>query len=206
MKYLLMVAAALAASGCSTVIRGTKETARFESTPPGATVTATRITDNDDNPVACIAPCKLQLSRKRDFYVTFELDGYKPVTAKLSSLVTPGGGVGFLGNAVAGGVVGGVVDAGTGALHDLRPNPMRATLAPADQFGASLVAKVDDKDQVSGKAALDVKLGVYKMKDAVKAQAAAAANPPMVEAAPVSVQTVTTETITTKTTNSSTTQ
>ncbi len=150
MRVILIGVALLGATACSTVVRGTKETAIFESTPPGATVTADRITKNDDNPVSCVTPCKLQLSRKRDFNVTYELDGYKPVTAKLSSLVTAGGGAGFLGNAVIGGGVGAIVDAGTGALYDLRPNPMVAELEPLDSPDPSIVLDVDADEQASG--------------------------------------------------------
>lgn len=130
-------------AGCATVIRGTDETAEFESTPPGAMVTAERITENDDSPVSCTTPCKLELSRKRDYNITFELDGYKPAKAKLSSLVTGGGGAGFLGNALFGGPIGAVVDAGTGAAQDLLPNPMIANLAPLGGDDQSVVVDED---------------------------------------------------------------
>lgn len=142
-KTVLVVAALAAAGGCSTVVRGTKETAKFESTPSGARVTAERITENDDNPVSCVTPCELQLARKRDFNVTFELEGHKPAKAKLASLVTAGGGAGFLGNAVLGGGVGAIVDVGTGASHDLRPIPMIATLEPLDSQAESVVRDSD---------------------------------------------------------------
>lgn len=141
MKKLIQAAAAaaLAASGCATVIRGTDDEVDFVSTPSGATVTAERVTENDDNPVSCVTPCKLELSRKRDFNVTFELEGHKPAAAKLSSLVSGEGGAGFLGNALLGGPVGAVVDAGTGAAQDLKPNPMIAQLAPLDSDEESVV-------------------------------------------------------------------
>lgn len=142
---MLLAAAAFAASGCATVMRGTDDTVDFESTPAGATVTAERITENDDNPISCVAPCKLELSRKRDFNVTFELEGYKTAKAKLSSLVSGAGSAGFLGNALIGGVIGAAVDAGTGAAQDLKPNPMIARLAPLDSEEESVVV---DKDGV----------------------------------------------------------
>ena len=129
----------MCSAGCATVIRGTDETAEFESTPAGATVTATRITESDDSPVSCTTPCKMELSRKRDYNITFELEGHKPAIAKMSSVVTGGGGAGFLGNALLGGPIGAVVDAGTGAAQDLRPNPMFATLVPLDSEDQSVV-------------------------------------------------------------------
>lgn len=144
MKRLILGAALIVTStGCATVIRGTDDTAEFQSNPAGATVTAERITENDDNPVSCVTPCKLELSRKRDFNVTFELEGYKPAKAKLSSLVSGGGAGGFLGNALLGGPIGAVVDAGTGAVQDLKPNPMIANLAP---IGGGVDSVVVDED------------------------------------------------------------
>lgn len=142
-KILGLAALAVCTAACSTVIRGTKDTAEFQSYPEGATVTATRITENDDNPVSCVAPCKLELSRKRDFNISFELDGHKPVSAKLSSRVSGDGSAGFLGNALLGGPIGAAVDAGTGAAQDLTPIPMIAHLAPTDSED---VSKVVDKD------------------------------------------------------------
>lgn len=143
MKYIGIAAALLAASGCATVIRGTNDEVEFRSKPTEATVTVERITENDDNPVSCVTPCKLNLTRKRDFNVTFELEGYKGVIAKLSSLVSTAGGAGFVGNALFGGVVGAAVDAGTGAAQDLKPNPMTAELAPVDSDEKSVV--LDEK-------------------------------------------------------------
>jgi len=142
-RVLGVVAVAISLGACSTVIRGTKDTAEFQSYPEGATVTATRITENDDNPVSCVAPCKLELSRKRDFNISFALDGHKPVSAKLSSRVSGDGSAGFLGNALLGGPIGAAVDAGTGAAQDLTPIPMIAHLAPTDSED---VSKVVDKD------------------------------------------------------------
>lgn len=143
MNKFALIAALTATTGCATVIRGADDKVAFESVPSGATVTAERITESDDNPISCVTPCKLELGRKRDYNVTFALNGYKPAKAKLSSVVSGDGAAGFLGNALIGGPIGAVVDAGTGAAQDLAPNPMKATLALIDSAEDS---KVVDKN------------------------------------------------------------
>lgn len=46
MKKLLLLGCALLLPACATVIRGAKETAKFESMPSGATVTAESMSDD----------------------------------------------------------------------------------------------------------------------------------------------------------------
>ena len=139
--------------GCATVIRGTKESAKFESTPPGATVTAESISSDRLGPFTCTTPCELELKRKREWSVQFNLDGYKPAEGVLSPQVTGGGVAAGAGNVLAGGLIGIGVDAGTGANLDLRPNPMVAELVPLNsdgdsnvvgQEGASLGERIDE--------------------------------------------------------------
>lgn len=132
--------------GCATVVRGTKETARFESRPAGATVTAESISEDKLGPFTCVTPCELELKRKRRWAVQFELDGYQPVTGALTPKVTGGGVASGAGNVIAGGIIGIGVDAGTGANLDLRPNPMIAELSPA---GSAEPSRVVDEDGVS---------------------------------------------------------
>lgn len=92
-----------AAPGCATVIRGAKETAKFESEPSGATVTAESVSADKLGPFSCVAPCELELKRKRDWNVRFTLDGYKPAEGVLRSVVTGGGVASGAGNVIAGG-------------------------------------------------------------------------------------------------------
>lgn len=147
MKKLVLLAAAFAASGCATVIRGTKETAEFESDPQGATVTAESTSEDRLGPFTCTTPCELELKRKRTWIVDFEKEGYKPVTGRLEPVVTGGGVASGAGNVLAGGLIGIGVDAGTGANLDLRPNPLRATLAPEDSDEPS---RVNSREEPNG--------------------------------------------------------
>jgi len=138
-KLGLIVLTIVMATSCSTVTRGTKQGVKFQSEPPGAKVVASRIT-GDQTQYECTTPCELQLSRKRDFNVTFEKEGYKPATARLASkLGAKGAAAAVLGNFVAGGGIGFIVDAGTGANMQLKPDPMVAKLVPVDSDEKSVV-------------------------------------------------------------------
>jgi len=147
MKAVIIVSAALCAASCATVIRGTKETAKFESTPSGAEVTAESISTDKLGPFSCITPCELELKRKRDWKVVFAKDGYKPVEGVLEKKVTGGGVASGAGNILAGGIIGIGVDAGTGANLDLRPNPMIAELAPEASADISRVLADPEADK-----------------------------------------------------------
>jgi hypothetical protein len=130
MKYLLPVVLALFACSCATVVRGTSDTARFESTPSGAGVMAESISEDKMGPYNCVTPCELELKRKRTWRVDFRLEGYKPVAGLLKPVVTGGGVAAGAGNVLIGGLIGVGIDAGTGANMDLQPNPMIAELEP----------------------------------------------------------------------------
>ncbi|WP_425408367.1 hypothetical protein [Hyphococcus sp.] len=143
MKYILLLAAWLSVSACATVVRGTKDTAKFESAPEGAMVTTESQSEDMLGPFTCVAPCELELKRNRTWKVDFELEGYKPVSALLKPVVTGGGVAAGVGNALLGGIVGVGIDAGTGANMDLRPNPMVAQLAPVDSDVESTVVDAE---------------------------------------------------------------
>lgn len=135
----LLALVAFSLASCSTVTRGTKQGVKFISEPEGAAVTVVRVT-GDNLRYSCVSPCELQLSRKRDFNVTFELASHKPATARLASrLGAKGAAAAVAGNFVAGGAVGFIVDAGTGANMQLKPDPMRAKLVPLDSAEESVV-------------------------------------------------------------------
>ena len=151
MKSLILLAAFVALGGCATVIRGAKDTVKFESQPPGATVSAESISTDKIGPIVCTAPCKLELKRKREWKVDFTLEGYKPASGVLTPKVTGGGVASGVGNVVAGGIIGIGVDAGTGANLDLKPNPMIARLAPADSAEESVVVSRSDEKAMAEK-------------------------------------------------------
>ncbi|HVV34614.1 MAG TPA: PEGA domain-containing protein [Vitreimonas sp.] len=121
---LLALALCVSAAGCATIVRGTSEDFVVESTPTGATV-------QTSNGFQCAStPCTFHMQRKTGFTVTVAKDGYQTATATVLSNMSGGGGAGFAGNILAGGLIGMGVDATSGAMNDLMPNPLHVDLLP----------------------------------------------------------------------------
>jgi hypothetical protein len=121
---LALAAAAVTLPACATVTRGTNQNFTVESTPPGASVATS-------NGFACDAtPCSFRMPRKDGFTVTLTMPGYDTVTTEVGSQFSGAGGAAMAGNLLIGGVIGGAVDATSGALNDLKPNPLQVTLYP----------------------------------------------------------------------------
>ena len=113
-------------SGCATITRGTNEAFVIETEPPGAEATLS-------NGLQCSTPCSLIVKRRGDFVVTIKKEGYETVRATVTSSVDSGGATGMAGNVILGGIIGAGVDAGTGAMHSHKPNPLSVKLEPIKQ-------------------------------------------------------------------------
>lgn len=129
MKNIALAAfAVISLSACATITKGTDDTVRINSQPEGAKVTLAetrgKLTDQ-----YCQTPCLLELNRKWNYKVTFEKDGYKSLETLLEPKLSGDGTAGMAGNILFGGIVGAAVDGSTGAMNDLKPNPMIAVLA-----------------------------------------------------------------------------
>jgi len=142
---VLLCAASLTA--CATVTRGTRQWYVIETDPPGANIALS-------TGQTCTSPCRLKLKRKHDFTVTATMAGYQDATAEVVSRMRAGGGAALAGNVIAGGIIGGVVDATNGSLNDLRPNPLRITMtrvgeapAPAEAAPAPGDAPADPEGE-----------------------------------------------------------
>lgn len=158
LRFAGVVACALALAACASVTRGTTEVIQFDSEPAGAEMRS--IVDypcggpcpiHDDRPSAgaaysgedvrtpvepgpaCLTPCSVSVPRNKDLIVTFSKAGYELQTVKLGTKVAGTGVAGVAGNALIGGGIGLVVDAGTGAALDHSPNPLKVTLVPIRQ-------------------------------------------------------------------------
>lgn len=108
-------------TSCATITRGTKEVLVVESEPVGAKVTTTI-------GLTGTTPATFKVSRKGGFVVTIEKEGYEAVQVQVSSQVAGAGAAGMAGNVLLGGLIGAAVDAGTGAMKELKPNPIKVTL------------------------------------------------------------------------------
>jgi hypothetical protein len=141
-------------AGCATIVRGSTEQVTFDSEPSGAEMRSTIKPacgnqpcqmsgggasgvpyPTEDTPVviesgpSCVTPCTIEVARNKELIVTFTKEGYEPQTVPLLNKLSSGA-VATAGNAILGGVVGVVVDAGTQAGFDHYPNPLKVTLKP----------------------------------------------------------------------------
>jgi hypothetical protein len=81
--------------------------------------------------MACVTPCTLQVKRADKMAVTVTKPGFETESFALVPEASGAGvGTAVLGNALAGGVIGAVVDGASGAMLDHCPNPVRLTLRP----------------------------------------------------------------------------
>ena len=125
-RAMACAALAVSAAACATVTRGTNEAWTVKSFPPGAAV-------KTSNGRFCdMTPCTIKMPRKAEFEVTVSKDGYKPYQGHVTHAVATGGGVGFAGNVLIGGVIGAGVDVASGAMMDLKPNPLIVELEKVD--------------------------------------------------------------------------
>ena len=131
-RLLALVGVALSLPACATVTRGSSQQFTVESTPPGAQVSTS-------NGFECQAtPCTFRMPRKDAFRITVAKDGYVAQTHEITSSVSGTGGTAMAGNLLIGGIIGGAIDATSGAMNDLKPNPLVVTLrTPVEEAAAA---------------------------------------------------------------------
>ena len=120
----VLAVASFGMAGCATVINGTSQPVAFKSDPEGAVV---KLVSGQ----TCTTPCQYELKRGKDSMVTYNKDGFQPVSVYIQSRT---GGATF-GNIIAGGIIGGVVDGSNGASNHLYPSPVYVRLVAAGAAG-----------------------------------------------------------------------
>lgn len=113
----------LFSSSCATITRGSTDDVIVRTYPPGAEVTLS-------NGMVGISPANFEVPRKQSVVVSICKEGFKPVQVTLNPVISGEGGAGMAGNIIAGGLIGAAVDASSGAMYDLTPNPLEVTLIP----------------------------------------------------------------------------
>lgn len=108
--------------GCATITRGTNDVLVIDSEPPGAEVEIVPANHR------CKTPCSVKLKRKLEQVVTIRREGYEVVTVNVIPQIVSSGAAGMAGNVLVGGLIGAAVDAGSGAMKDLKPNPVKVSL------------------------------------------------------------------------------
>ncbi len=112
-------------SGCATLTRGTKETYRIITDPPGATVVFS-------TGETCVTPCEVEKKRHSAFTVAIEKDGYEPAFIDVTNKTSTAGTIAMAGNVIMiGSVFWAYIDAVSGATRELTPNPCKITLNPS---------------------------------------------------------------------------
>jgi hypothetical protein len=133
MRYLIVLLVLLISSGCATITRGTQEVMVIETTPPKASV---RLSQNGEIK-NCESPCSIKVKRRGSLDIEIEKEGFEPFETNVTSSIDGGGAAGMAGNVVLGGIIGAGVDAGSGAMHSHKPNPLVVTLAPVETESAT---------------------------------------------------------------------
>jgi hypothetical protein len=110
------------------------------SDPSGA-----RVTTSLSN--SCVTPCTIQVSRKDDFTVVYELAGYERQEIPVKTQIADAEAAGFAG--VLQGVIGMGVDTTTGATLEHIPNPVRAVLVPIPPAENDLSGSIGAKRSVA---------------------------------------------------------
>ena len=147
-------ASCLGLGGCATVLNGTSQPVEFASEPAGAQVELV-------TGLKCETPCQYSMKRGKDSAVTFTKEGFKSETVYIQSRM----GGATVGNVLAGGIIGGVVDGSNGASNHLYPDPVSIRLVPLGSDGAAVL--LDKKGKVistvaeyNAKVAADVNKGL----------------------------------------------
>jgi hypothetical protein len=131
MRILIVAGLCLGLGACATVTRGASDTWTVNSEPSGAAVKTT-------NQFFCEAtPCTFKMARKSEFDVTISKAGFKTWTGHVTHHVSGAGGAGMAGNVLIGGLIGIGVDAYSGAMNDLVPNPLTVTLEKEEQHAGN---------------------------------------------------------------------
>jgi hypothetical protein len=120
-SILLVIATLILTTSCATITRGKSTAFTVTSEPTNANV-------RFSSGLTCTTPCTLEMPRKDGFVVTISKDEYKTVNANVISSVANAGAAGMAGNVLLGGLIGAGVDASTGAMNDLSPNPLHIVL------------------------------------------------------------------------------
>jgi hypothetical protein len=119
------------------VVNGTHQDLVLTTIPDGSTMTVT-------GGESCTSPCKIKLKRRNPVRVDIAHAGFKPTYV----LVRSKAGGATVGNVLAGGLIGIVVDSSNGSNNFLSPNPVKVKLAPEGSAEESKLLDKNDKEQL----------------------------------------------------------
>lgn len=156
-----LAAITLCLPACASILRGVDEDFKVESTPSGARVTTS-------NGFQCDAtPCTFRMPRKSNFTATVTMDGYVPQEHAVVGRVSRNGIVTMaVGNGILGGGIGAAVDATSGAMRDLTPNPLVVELLTPAQDAERLAQEAARQAEEAAAAAAAASTAAAAAEDA----------------------------------------
>jgi len=148
-------------AGCATVMNGPNVDYVVDSDPNGATVTFL------GQDTTCQTPCERELRRETSLRVDIVKEGYKPVYILVESKM----GGATVGNVLAGGIVGVLVDNGNGSSRFLSPRPLIVRLARNGTADEAVL--LDDDGEVTSTVAAHNDQARARVSQTIGAEAAA---------------------------------
>ena len=119
LNMILVIIVLIISSGCATIVHGTRQDIAITTDPAGAGLSV----DGREN---YISPAVISMSRKDNHVVQIDKDGYQKEAVNIKQTMS----LATLGDMLAGGIIGYVVDAKTGAQCRLIPDNIYVHLRP----------------------------------------------------------------------------
>jgi hypothetical protein len=126
----VLLGAALAASGCASIVHGGNRSITINTNPVGAKASITKV--GGGTVVVQNTPCTVSLDPKRGYFkgqayvLKLELEGYKPTEIELRPALSGW----YFGNILFGGLIGMIaVDPVTGSMWNIEPGKIEQSLS-----------------------------------------------------------------------------
>lgn len=134
----LVIASALALSGCATIVDGGPQSISFSSNPDNATVYL-------DGAAIGKTPVTIPVKRKQaNQTVRFSKEGYKDIEVQMASTLNGW----FFGNILTGGLLGSTTDGLSGAAFKYAQNSYMVTLPPENNTQVSDATTLNTKQKI----------------------------------------------------------
>tara|TARA_R110000868_G_scaffold304437_14_gene565196 strand:- start:38851 stop:39342 length:492 start_codon:yes stop_codon:yes gene_type:complete len=125
-SLLALLVASFLTPSCASIFKGSSADVRVNSNPAGADIFINGIDRG-------VTPQTLSLKRNQDYVLTFKKEGYEDVNFEVAKKFDIGTAV--VGNIFSWGLIGLIVDIGTGAAYSLTPADVEANLGSMQQAG-----------------------------------------------------------------------
>lgn len=107
-------------TSCATIVKGSTDTIKITSIPPGAKVL------NEGGEEIGVTPCDVQLTSKRAHKLSIASSGYASRTVNIENNFS----IGYtIGNIFSFSLLGLIVDVASGSIYNLQPNEVNVTLS-----------------------------------------------------------------------------